>query len=314
MRSSRQQQRMTLLLEVLETRTMLSGTPVPTPVPAPAPTSAPAVSNSNTTGLDLVKLAFDGTKTVADSTILANLAILATGRIPPPQMLEAGAAAESVNLALLAPTLASDLWTYGQDLANGKYLKAANDLATLFGDVRGGLLPTAASVTNDLNSFSEDWSKLFPSVTQPSIPAPAPNPAPTPTPTPTPVPVPAPTPSSVGTYSATLVPTGWDGDVGPNTPQNVSLTLNANGSGSLSVSPFAGTPLTVNFPAETAALDADGSVEILDYDSPTGYQINVGASLSGSGNALEGDFDVLGSRANNYDTSYFDNATLNRQA
>jgi hypothetical protein len=116
----------------------------------------------------------------------------------------------------------------------------------------------------------------------------------------------------VGTFSATLVPTNTDGNVAPNAPQKVSLTLNADGSGSLTISPFAGTPSKVNFPVGTAQLENDGSVSVT-YGTSSGVQIGVDAGLSNNGNALEGDFFAY-SGDSNFDTAYFYPGTLNRQS
>lgn len=128
-----------------------------------------------------------------------------------------------------------------------------------------------------------------------------------------PAPTPTPTPASVGTYSATLVPSSTDGNVPPDASQTLTLTLNADGSGSLSISPFAGTPLTVNFPAGTAQLGSDGSVS-LSYGTASGVQISVtDAGLTNNSNALQGTFSIF-SGDNNFDAANFDNATLNRQS
>lgn len=53
--------------------------------------------------------------------------------------------------------------------------------------------------------------------------------------------------SLAGTYSGTQTPTGLQGDIPANTAQNVTFTLNADGSGVLSVSPFDGTTLNLHF-------------------------------------------------------------------
>ncbi len=132
------------------------------------------------------------------------------------------------------------------------------------------------------------------------------------TPKPAPAQPPAPTPSSVGTFSATLTPSSTDGNVPSNASQKVTLTLNAYGSGSLSISPFAGTPLTVNFPATTAQLAKDGSVSI-NYSAASGVQIGVDAGLLTNGNALQGNFFVY-SGDSNFDAAYFYPGTLNRQS
>jgi hypothetical protein len=129
---------------------------------------------------------------------------------------------------------------------------------------------------------------------------------------PLPIPTPSPTPNApsvVGTWSASLVPGQVVGNVDANAPQKVTLTLNADGSGSLSISPFAGTPLRVNFPAGAAQMDDSGAT-IEGYVSPTGYVI--GASVGVNGNVLlQGNFYAVNN--NTDDAAYFYSASLNRQ-
>lgn len=124
-------------------------------------------------------------------------------------------------------------------------------------------------------------------------------------------------PSIVGSYSGTLVPT----DTFPttfggfaNTPQKVTLTVHADGSGSMSISPFDGTPVTVAFPAGTAQFSSEQSVSIgdPDYNLPNGALISVSASLLPSNsNALNGNF--LGENALG-DEADFLTVTLTRQS
>jgi hypothetical protein len=133
---------------------------------------------------------------------------------------------------------------------------------------------------------------------------------------PPPSPPPPPSPhahSSIGTWTATLVPSFVDGDVKANTPQKLSFTLNADGSGSLSITPFAGTPTTVNFPAGTAQFNADGSVSV-SYTSPSSaVQIGVDpASPSADGNTLKA-FEIFVDNTATNDEATFFPATLNRQ-
>jgi hypothetical protein len=70
---------------------------------------------------------------------------------------------------------------------------------------------------------------------------------PSPSPSPSPSPPPAYLSAFAGTYTATQVPSITHGDIPTSTTQNVSFTLNADGSGVLSVSPFDGNTLTLHF-------------------------------------------------------------------
>lgn len=119
---------------------------------------------------------------------------------------------------------------------------------------------------------------------------------------------PIPTPTSVGTWSATRVPDTTNGNVHPNTPQKITLNIYANGSGNLSVSPFAGSGLAVSFPAETIEFIGGGEV-VADYTS-AGYKIGFDLSPNGAAQ-LQGEFNALNSKT--FDYVYYTSVSLNRQ-
>jgi hypothetical protein len=200
--------------------------------------------------------------------------------------------------------MASDIGNLVKDSKQGNIAGMGGDLLSLSEKTVFAIGGDLIALQQDGRALLNDYARI-----QSSPFTPPPNPTPAPSPTPSPSPTPA--PSSVGTYSATLVPTSTDGNVVPNSPQNVTLTLHADGSGSLSISPFAGTPLTVNFPAGTAQLADDGSVS-MNYGTASGVQIGVDAGLANNGNALQGDFFVY-SGDSNFDTAYFYPGTLNQQ-
>lgn len=167
-------------LEVLEARTMLSGTPAPAPVPVPAPTPAPtaastpapSASGSNPL-LDLAKLGFDAMKYVADGTILtAELAVIFGGG---EAVAGSVAAAEAIKHALEIPSAVGDVATYQKDLASGDFVKAGQDLVGMLG-------VNPQTVINDWNDVMEDWSKGVEDFRTPgsSLPTPTPQPAPAP--------------------------------------------------------------------------------------------------------------------------------------
>lgn len=118
-------------------------------------------------------------------------------------------------------------------------------------------------------------------------------------------PAPTPTPSLAGTYSATLVPNAGSDVHGS---QTVTLTLNADGSGKASVSPFLGTPLTFNFPAGTAQLGSD--VDVV-YTSPSGDHLFVFADQNADGSLSCISFDARDAFDHLAD---FAGATLNKQS
>jgi hypothetical protein len=70
-----------------------------------------------------------------------------------------------------------------------------------------------------------------------------------------------------GTYSATQVPTGLQGDIPTGYPQHVSFTLNADGSGLVSLSPFDGKPLSLHFNSGSISYDAGGGTIGFTYPS-----------------------------------------------
>jgi hypothetical protein len=135
--------------------------------------------------------------------------------------------------------------------------------------------------------------------------------APTSTSTPTPTPTPK-TPSDAGTWTATLVPDYTSGNVTPNSSQKVTLVLNPNGSGSLSLAPYAGSGITVKFPAGTAQFNYDGSGVSVVYDTPNGLgQIDMDVSLSNIGrSSLHGVLYVYNENTDDY--ADFESAILNR--
>jgi hypothetical protein len=96
---------------------------------------------------------------------------------------------------------------------------------------------------------------------------------------------PTPNPSQgspvVGTWSGTNTPDYASGYVYYDLPQKVTLSLNLDGSGSLSVVPFAGSGLAVSFPARTAVITA-GESYINEYDAPNGISIYFTLLLNGN--------------------------------
>ena len=126
-----------------------------------------------------------------------------------------------------------------------------------------------------------------------------------------PTPAPPPTPGSavVGTWSGSNTPDYTSGIVFYDLPQKVTLSLNPDGSGSLSVVPFAGSGLAVSFPAGTAR-GTVGHTYIDEYDAPNGISIYFDFLLKGN-STLSGNLSAANNRTG--DATGFSILTLNRQ-
>jgi hypothetical protein len=97
--------------------------------------------------------------------------------------------------------------------------------------------------------------------------------------------------------------------VPPTTPQKVTLTLNADGSGNLSVVPFAGSGLAVGFPAGTVAIDSSSdAASLAQYNSPNGISIGFDLGFNGS---LQLQGSLFAYNTNKGDYTNFQPLTLN---
>lgn len=248
---------------------------------------------------DVSKTGFDLTRAGIDAAVLADEVAIASGVETP-----AGIAILAGLAPLMKyPGMVSDLANLVKDSRERNTTGMVGDLSSLTGK-------TLFAIGGDLISLQQDGMALANDLAHVVTGTPIPQSSPAPPPSPSPSPPPA--PSVFGTFSATLVPSSTDGNVPPNASQQLTLTINADGSGSMTVSPFAGTPFTVNFPAGTAQLADDGSVSF-NYGNSAGAQIGADAALSSDGNMLQGNFFVY-SGDSNFDTAYFYPGTLNRQS
>lgn len=129
--------------------------------------------------------------------------------------------------------------------------------------------------------------------------------APTPTSTPTPTPN---APTVVGTWSGSAVPDDTSGSVPPNATQKVTLTVNADGSGNLSVVPFAGSGLAVSFPAGSVNIDTSADVVSIDQNLD-GIVIDFNMGMNGS-LSLQGGLDAYNNDTGDY--VFFSSLNLNK--
>jgi hypothetical protein len=112
-----------------------------------------------------------------------------------------------------------------------------------------------------------------------------------------------------GTYTASQVPAITHGDIPSTTSQNVSFTLNADGSGVLTVSPFDGNALTLHFNAGSITYK-NGTIG---FTYPSGLTSYVQFSFTpGSNHQLTGNIYAHGDWGLNasYVVIAFDNITL----
>jgi hypothetical protein len=259
-------------LETLEERSLLDGTP------------------QSQLAADIGKLGFDMTRATIDSAVFTSEIAAISGEGTP----EGIAALAALAPVMKFPGMVADAGSLVKDYHEGNFKGMAGDVMSLVGK-------TVFAIVGDLIALEQDQVAIYHDILSISIPTLFPTPAPTP---------PAPTPASsvAGTYSATLVPNA-DSNVRGN--QTVTLTLNSDGSGKASVSPFLGAPLTFSFPAGTAQLvEGDNGTAFLDYTSPSGASIFVDAMLNADGSLSCDSLDVSDGHAHLAD---FDGATLNRQ-
>lgn len=115
--------------------------------------------------------------------------------------------------------------------------------------------------------------------------------------------------SFAGTYNATQIPSIVHGDIPASTPQTVSFTLNADGSGVLAVSPFDGTALSLRFNPGSITYN-NGTIG---FTYPSGLTSYIQFSFTpGSDHQLSGNIYAHGDwgQGGSYVVIAFDNITL----
>jgi hypothetical protein len=166
------------------------------------------------------------------------------------------------------------------------------------------------ALAGDVLTISNDW--FPPTYHSPSIPQPTPQPAPTPTPIPK-----GPAAAIAGTYSGTLKPSDANDLPLPKdsktTSRQIKLTINPDGSGSLSVAPFEDqTVFTLAFTAKVTQ-EADGTI-VLGADVQQGngsFTFDLIGAEVANGNQLVARNLALTDNNRGLEVS-FDNISLNR--
>jgi hypothetical protein len=191
-----------LRLEALETRTMpagLAGT-----APLPVLPNFPNLPSFGKIVSDVAAVAADTVTIGADTIVSANLAILATGSVPPPQLLVAGVVAEGVSGALKLPSLVRGIDSLVTHVEKGDWIHA--DL-----DLNGLVTKVAPALTTDVDTFAHDWADLMQDF-QAIFGGPQPAPSHPPQPTPQRNPQPTPQPSQQGIGGGGAIDPDNDGD------------------------------------------------------------------------------------------------------
>lgn len=193
-------------LEILERRDLPSGFGEPAPLPVlPNFPNLPSFGKIVT---DVASVALDAMTFVSDTIITADLAILSTGKLPPPQLFAMGVLAEDVSGALKAPSTIlgiNSLWTHAVE---------EHDWGHVALDINGLIPKILPALITDLDSYWHDAADLRNDI-QAIFGSPPPSPHPAPPTTPTTPPKPQPPPSGGGIGGGNGVDFDDDGDADP---------------------------------------------------------------------------------------------------
>jgi hypothetical protein len=94
-----------------------------------------------------------------------------------------------------------------------------------------------------------------------------------------------PTLSWAGTYSGVLTPVN-EGEAGGSAPRTVTVTINKDGSGNISISPFEGETLYGSFPSGSVSVSAVDNVVTLNLDITVSLNVTIIGAGSIHGNQL----------------------------
>lgn len=188
-------------------------------------------------------------------------------------------------------------------------LSIGSDLGTIISAIKnygtGMLVSDIIKVQADIINISLDITQGSSRTTQPPPPSSSPSPSPSPS---------SGISAIAGTYSGTLTPSSAT-DQNGSTARQVTLTINADGSGSLSISPFEGNTFSTGFRA-TVTQESNGLLSLgATYTSAGPYALDMKLNNSLiNGNQLMGQSLELvdNSVANGGNSVFFNNFTLTK--